>query len=141
MNRRRLLAAAGAAALGGCAPMLVQRPLDPQAGLREPRLGGDHFVSFDGARLGLTSWMPQSEPWAVIAGLHGMNDYANAYHLAAAQFGGVHFADGFEDRFAAILAMRDRLHQELWGEEEVQAMEKSAGADDANAGDSTRDMW
>jgi hypothetical protein len=55
--------------------------------------------------------------WSVINTTVGVFD---AYHLAAAQFGGVHFADGFEDRFAAILAMRDRLHQELWGEEEVQ---------------------
>lgn len=76
--------------------------------------------------------------WSIINTTVGVFD---AYHLAAAQFGGVQFADGFEDRFAAVLTMRDRLHQELWGEEEVQAMEKFAGADDANAGDSTRDMW
>ncbi|HPE49731.1 MAG TPA: alpha/beta fold hydrolase, partial [Hyphomonas sp.] len=43
------------------------------------------FVSFDGARLGLTSWAPRSGVASghVIVGLHGMNDYANAFHMAA----------------------------------------------------------
>ena len=44
------------------------------------------FVSFDGAQLGLTYWEGQeSGPAAghVVVGLHGMNDYANAFHMAA----------------------------------------------------------
>ena len=41
------------------------------------------FVSFDGARLRLQRWLPADEPWAVIIGLHGMNDYSQAFHLAA----------------------------------------------------------
>src|SRR5215831_8738626 len=64
-----------------CAPV-VQRPLNPAPGFGGPRLEDDAFVSFDGARLGLSHWDPAGEPWAVIVGVHGMNDYANAFHLA-----------------------------------------------------------
>lgn len=80
----RLLAVILAAlSLAACAPMLVQHPLTAAAEFRGPRLEPDAFVSFDGARLGLTAWEAPGEPWAVIVGLHGMNDYANAFHLAA----------------------------------------------------------
>ena len=44
------------------------------------------FVSFDGAQLGLTYWEGQESEAAaghVVVGLHGMNDYANAFHMAA----------------------------------------------------------
>jgi alpha-beta hydrolase superfamily lysophospholipase len=69
--------------LAACAPTL-QQAARPEAGFAGPRLEADTFVSFDGARLGLTRWEPASgEPWAVIVGVHGMNDYANAFHLAA----------------------------------------------------------
>ena len=72
-----------ALSLAACAPMLVQRPLATSADYQGPRLEKDAFVSFDGARLGLTTWEAQGEPWAVVVGLHGMNDYANAFHLSA----------------------------------------------------------
>ena len=36
---------------------------------------------FDGVHLGLTRWEASGEPWAVIVAVHGMNDYANAYHV------------------------------------------------------------
>jgi alpha-beta hydrolase superfamily lysophospholipase len=67
-----------------CAPML-QRAARPEAGFTGPRLENRAFVSFDGARLGLTRWDAQgpAPPWAVIVGVHGMDDYANAFHLAA----------------------------------------------------------
>jgi acylglycerol lipase len=68
-------------ALAGCAPAL-QHALRPGPEFSGPRLENDVFVSFDGARLGLSQWMPQGEPQAVIAALHGMDDYANAFHLA-----------------------------------------------------------
>ena len=69
--------------IGGCAPV-VQRPLDPAPTFSGPRLEADHFVSFDGARLGLSHWdVATGEPWAVIVGLHGFDDYANSFHLAA----------------------------------------------------------
>jgi acylglycerol lipase len=81
MKRRAFLVSL--AALGGCAPMLVQSPLTPVTGFAGPSLGETDFVSFDGARLGLTVWPTQGPPTAIIVGLHGMNDYANAFHLAA----------------------------------------------------------
>lgn len=69
-------------ALGACAPV-VQRPQLPPPSFQGPRLEGDRFISFDGAALGLSHWdVPRGEPWAVIVGLHGMDDYANAFHLA-----------------------------------------------------------
>jgi|HubBroStandDraft_1064217.scaffolds.fasta_scaffold09027_3 acylglycerol lipase len=71
-------------ALAACAP-IVQRPLTPPPTFAGPRIEGDRFISFDGAALGLSHWdVPAGqEPWAVIVGLHGMDDYANAFHLAA----------------------------------------------------------
>jgi acylglycerol lipase len=79
------MAAGVALALAACAPTL-QKAERPAAGFTGPRLEPqDHvFVSFDGARLGLTEWdAASSAPWAVIIGVHGMDDYANAFHLAA----------------------------------------------------------
>ena len=69
--------------LGACAPM-VQQVGQPGALFAGPRLEDHDVVSFDGSRLGLQRWVPDgAEPWAVIVGVHGMNDYANAFHLAA----------------------------------------------------------
>jgi len=80
---RRLFALMLLLALGACAPM-VQHALTPEVGFSGPRLEDHDVVSFDGARLGLTHWdVTDAEPWAVIVGVHGMNDYANAFHLAA----------------------------------------------------------
>lgn len=72
-----------ALSLAACTPMLVQTSGAPPIGFSGPRLESDAVVSFDGARLGLTTWEAKGEPWAVIVGVHGMNDYANAFHLAA----------------------------------------------------------
>lgn len=47
-----------------------------------PTLTQDAFIAADGARLGLTVWRAET-PIAVIAAVHGMNDYANAFSLAA----------------------------------------------------------
>ncbi len=77
-----------ASLLCACAPTL-QRAGTPEIGFAGPRLEGNAFVSFDGARLGLTRWEAAGpagapvEPWAVIVAVHGMNDYGNAFHLAA----------------------------------------------------------
>lgn len=68
--------------LTACAPMLRQTALAPGADVQGPRLEGDAVVSFDGARLGLTTWPARGEPWAVVVAVHGMNDYANAFHFA-----------------------------------------------------------
>lgn len=43
----------------------------------------NRMISFDGAELGLTVWDTPEPPEIVIVGVHGMNDYANAFHMAA----------------------------------------------------------
>ncbi|MEM9375766.1 MAG: alpha/beta fold hydrolase [Pseudomonadota bacterium] len=50
-----------------------------------PKLDPDNarLISFDGAELGLTIWDTEAAPEIVIVGVHGMNDYANAFHMAA----------------------------------------------------------
>jgi acylglycerol lipase len=86
MRRRAFLAnAAALPLLAACATPTVQAALTPGIGFTGPSLEADWFVSFDGARLGLKTWEAEgsAEPWAVIVGLHGMNDYSNAFHLAA----------------------------------------------------------
>ncbi|MGE0828794.1 MAG: alpha/beta fold hydrolase [Hyphomonadaceae bacterium] len=84
MNRRQALrggAAAGILAACGCAPN-VQSALTPFPDFSGPHFEDEAFVSFDGAPLGLTHWQSAAPPWAVIVGLHGMNDYANTFHMA-----------------------------------------------------------
>ncbi len=46
-----------------------------------PAIDGDAIIAADGARLGATRWRAEN-PQAVIVGVHGMNDYANAFHYA-----------------------------------------------------------
>lgn len=43
----------------------------------------NRMISFDGAELGLTVWDTDTDPDIVVVGVHGMNDYANAFHMAA----------------------------------------------------------
>ena len=81
MQRRAVLAAA-LPLLAACTPV-TQLAGSPGAGFSGPRLEEDRFVSFDGARLGLTVWPAGAAPDAVIVALHGMNDYAEAFTLAA----------------------------------------------------------
>ncbi|MFI4936728.1 MAG: alpha/beta fold hydrolase [Caulobacterales bacterium] len=70
--------------LAACATPLIQHPMIPTPSFQGPRLEEGDFISFDGARLGLTRWdAANGEPWAVVVGVHGMNDYANSFHLAA----------------------------------------------------------
>ena len=71
-----------ALSLSACASLQVQKAQTPPAAFAGPRLERDALVSFDGARLGLSTW-EAADPWAVVVALHGMNDYANAFHLAA----------------------------------------------------------
>jgi alpha-beta hydrolase superfamily lysophospholipase len=92
MKRRAFLAsAASLPLLAACATPMVQRRF--ATGLSDfsgPALEEDGFASFDGARLGLKHWPAEggAEPWAVIIGLHGMNDYSQAFHLAAPWWAG-----------------------------------------------------
>lgn len=72
-----------------CAPT-VQRARIAPASFEQPHfdLAAERFYSFDGAPLGLTAWLPSRyvvegvEPWAVVIGLHGMNDYARTFEAA-----------------------------------------------------------
>jgi alpha-beta hydrolase superfamily lysophospholipase len=68
---------------------MVQRPAPQPAGFLGPALTSDALISFDGARLPLNVWnaldpqgVPQ-EPWAAVVALHGMDDYAQAFVIAA----------------------------------------------------------
>lgn len=87
MRRRDILGLPGLLTLGACAPT-VQGALVPSPGFSGPRLEDDVFISFDGARLGLTHWPTEGAPQTVVVGLHGMNDYANAFHLAGPAWAG-----------------------------------------------------
>jgi len=79
---KRLVLVICAALAAACAP-IAQHALSPAVGFAGPRLEDQDVVSFDGARLGLSHWdPPDGHPWAVVVGVHGMNDYANAFHLA-----------------------------------------------------------
>ena len=87
-NRRKALA--GLLGVGGAAAChpLMQGPAALQDGFPGPRLEPDTLVAADGARLPMLVWDARdtrgdlAEPWAVIIGLHGMNDYAQAFGLA-----------------------------------------------------------
>lgn len=69
--------------LSACATPAVQPPLTPPPGFAGPALGARALVMDDGARLPLARWAPDGvEPWAVIIGLHGMNDSRASFRLA-----------------------------------------------------------
>ena len=88
MNRRQLLIqSASAMSLAACAPVVQQAGL-PGGAFAGPRIEDDAIVSFDGARLRLQRWLPEGEPWAVVIGLHGMNDYSQSFHLAGPAWAG-----------------------------------------------------
>jgi alpha-beta hydrolase superfamily lysophospholipase len=73
----------------GCAPTM-QSALSDVSRVEAPAfdIEGQTFTSFDGARLGLTAWTPPKDQktWAVIVGLHGMNDYARTFSSAGPWF-------------------------------------------------------
>ena len=50
------------------------------AAIGEPVLNKDHILTADGYRLPLRRWLPRGEVKAVVLGLHGFNDYGNAFH-------------------------------------------------------------
>jgi acylglycerol lipase len=83
----RNLTALGVLTVSACATPKVQEPLSmTQTVTPELNVEENKFVSFDGAELGLTYWPGQEAGEAaghVVVGLHGMNDYANAFHMAA----------------------------------------------------------
>ncbi len=61
------------------------RPAGPP--IAQTVLGSDVFVAADGAALPLQSWGDLEDPDAVILGLHGMGDYANAFMELGEQVG------------------------------------------------------
>jgi alpha-beta hydrolase superfamily lysophospholipase len=62
-----------------CAPVI--KPMGPAQGT--PSLTENAFIARDGAALPVQSWLPNSQPRAVILALHGFNDYANAVAMPA----------------------------------------------------------
>jgi acylglycerol lipase len=68
--------------LAACAPHLQA------VGERDaaPRLVEDAVIVSDGARLPLHAWLPEGEPRGVLLGIHGFNDYGNAFAIPAARW-------------------------------------------------------
>ncbi|MDR3499561.1 MAG: lysophospholipase [Parvibaculum sp.] len=65
----------------GCAPRLMATG-DP---VYQPTLEPSSVAMSDGARLPLRVW-PAEKPRAIIIGLHGMNDYSNAFEMPGVWF-------------------------------------------------------
>ena len=70
--------------LPACAPHFEQ----PANSTAAPRLTGDAFISFDGSRLPLRTWFPETSPEKIFIALHGYNDYADFIDGTAAWFAG-----------------------------------------------------
>lgn len=68
--------------LAACATPAIQPSLTPPPGFAGPALEPGHVVMDDGARLRLTRWTPEEQPWAVLVALHGMNDSRASFRLA-----------------------------------------------------------
>ncbi len=82
---KKLIAIILSLSVMACAAPLTQtrlnrsEPTMPRFDIAESR-----FYSFDGAELGLSVWAAeQGKPDYVVVGVHGMNDYANAFHKIA----------------------------------------------------------
>ncbi len=68
--------------LTACAPRVQIIPdVDANA-----YLGQEQVITADGKLLPLSIWLPQGEARAVILGIHGFNDYRNAFSLPAPYF-------------------------------------------------------
>jgi acylglycerol lipase len=113
---RRVLALAMLVLVVACVPT-VQRAMPRAEDFQGPRFDvvGERFHSFDGAELGLSSWLPAEEPSAVIVAAHGMNDYAGAFYLAG---------PWFAERGVAMYAYDARgfgrsLRRGVWGGERL----------------------
>jgi len=78
-RRRLALLLVLACAVASCAP--VVRPMGPP--VAPPALTQDALIAADGAVLPMQSWLPRGRPKAVLLGLHGFNDYANAFAMPA----------------------------------------------------------
>ncbi|MEX1249576.1 MAG: alpha/beta fold hydrolase [Hyphomonas sp.] len=86
MGLTALLAGLAALALPACAHPVLIGALEPGARVEAAFLPDeDTFVASDGTRLGLTVWPAAGtdDPEYVVVGVHGMSDYAGAFHMAA----------------------------------------------------------
>ena len=45
----------------------------------QPELTNKHLITSDNTKLPMRAWIPESEPEAVIIGLHGFNDYSHSF--------------------------------------------------------------
>ena len=79
---RHIFCLAAAMLLAACAPAL--KPPGPFTA--DARIEGSFRVAEDGTRLPLHAWLPDGEVRAVVLGLHGFNDYGNAFALPAPAF-------------------------------------------------------
>lgn len=62
--------------LSACSPLVNH----PGKQVLEPKLDNKYFVTADGSKLPLRTWLPKATPVnAVIVGLHGFNDYSNCF--------------------------------------------------------------
>lgn len=72
--------------LSGCVhPVTTGALTRTQASVPQFVVDRNVFIAGDGAELGLTVWPAEGEeePELVVVGVHGMNDFANAFHMAA----------------------------------------------------------
>ncbi len=68
--------------LAACAPRL--QAVGPRDAM--PHLAEDAVIVSDGARLPLHVWLPEGEPRGILLGIHGFNDYGNAFAIPAARW-------------------------------------------------------
>jgi len=76
----------GAMCLPACAHPVTIGALKPAVPVEAAFLPDQNlFIAADGAKLGLTVWPAEGtdDPEYVVVGVHGMSDYANAFHMAA----------------------------------------------------------
>ena len=71
-----------ALSLAGCATRLAM----PGPPTEAAHAATDAFIMPDGMRLPYRSWLPTTEPWAVMLALHGMNDSRDAWEIPAPDF-------------------------------------------------------
>ena len=77
-----LFAVLGCLLAASCAPVI--KPMGPPIEAPHIDAAGDRLIAADGGVLPLRSWLPKGAPKAVILGVHGFNDYSNAFAMPGA---------------------------------------------------------
>jgi len=112
--------------LAACQPHLAPPGSEPGT----PRLesaresGTEHFVTADGLRLTMRSWLPVGPPRAVILALHGFNDYGTFIAPAAEAWK----ADGIATYAYDQRGFGTAPHRGLWAGAETYAADARAAA-------------